>query len=131
MAKRKSRSRTRRSKRINHNIRKTVKRRTRRTARPTIILRSSEHTQYKPHTAPKITFSASPQPVSKQHTLTITNQKQRHNKIKPFTSTPIVETLQHRVCKRRSQRNEIIHALKKSGSGGQKQPNNLNRDVQC
>lgn len=35
------------------------------------------------------------------------------------------------VCKRRHERKQIIHALGKAGSGGQKRPDNKNRDVKC
>lgn len=36
-----------------------------------------------------------------------------------------------RVCKRRAERKEIIHALGKSGSGGQKKPDIKNRNIKC
>jgi hypothetical protein len=38
---------------------------------------------------------------------------------------------QHKICKRRHERNQIIHAIGKAGQKGQKRPNNKNRNIKC
>jgi hypothetical protein len=48
-------------------------------------------------------------------------------------SAPLVHTDNQRakVCKRRHERKQIIHALGKSGLGGQKKPDLKNRNLKC
>ena len=41
------------------------------------------------------------------------------------------ETLRKKVCRRRQQRKQIIHAVNRSGRGGQKQPDQHWRDIKC
>jgi hypothetical protein len=53
------------------------------------------------------------------------------NGIKRLTPTINVVQTDNRICKRRHERKEIIHALGKSGQGGQKKPDNKTRSTKC
>jgi hypothetical protein len=45
-----------------------------------------------------------------------------------FTNKPEKRKM---VCKRRAERKQIIHAIRKSGQAGQKTPNNITRSIKC
>lgn len=110
---------------------KTTINRTRRQARkkqPQIKLRSVE---YKPL---KIDFTEVPQETSHQQQQAAKPKPKTKSKIKPLTLTGLNnnnQTRHEQICKRRQQRKEIIHALNKSGKGGQKKPDNKTRNTKC
>ena len=56
-----------------------------------------------------------------------TNVENKKIKIPGLTGSPN----QHKICKRRHERNQIIHAIGKAGQKGQKRPNNKTRNIKC
>lgn len=95
----------------------------------TINLRSS---QYKPYIAPTVQLvGLEPKGRKKRSQRPKNNQKTTNNK-KPLTLSPKLETVTKQdICKRRSERKQIIHALKRSGKSGQKKPDNKFNNIKC
>ena len=52
-------------------------------------------------------------------------------KLTPPTTVVHTDNRKARICKRRHERKEIIHAIGKSGQGGQKRPNLKTRNIKC
>ena len=62
---------------------------------------------------------------------TVTRATARKNNYSVLTPTRNSNKLNLKVCKRRHQRKEIIHAVGKSGQSGQKRPDQRTREIKC
>jgi hypothetical protein len=73
-------------------------------------------------------------PTRTKNSLVVTTPKQiiTAPKARVLTKKPKQDTInQMRVCKRRYERKQIIHAIGKSGTKGQKLPDNKTRRIKC
>lgn len=80
--------------------------------------------------APPVERTKSP-PVRRVRPQRTEKPKQGIKKLTPHAVVVHTDNQRDRVCKRRHERNQIIHALGKAGSGGQKKPDNTNRNIKC
>lgn len=70
-------------------------------------------------------YTSQPKPTK------IAYEQSKPNKYKTLQHGFKTTNLKANICKRRSERKEIIHALGKSGYKGQKIPNNKTRYIKC
>jgi hypothetical protein len=92
---------------------------------------SLRFSQYKPIEFGPIKEKPKPKPVRRVRPQRTEKPQQGIKRLTPTLAVVNTDNKRSRICKRRHERNEIIHALGKAGSGGQKKPDNKNRNVQC
>lgn len=126
MAKRKSTRRNTRTanRRLRSRSRNNIARSRRRTRRP-IVWRVSGH--YVPDTVKRSVHYGSKHQVTQVKEQSVQTVQKKY---KSVLLTP-QEDKRIKICKRRHQRKQIIHAVGKAGRGGQKQPNQHWRDIKC